>query len=112
MVRHIALPDRSAAVPAAVLVAFGLGALSAAVALLVALFSLGGLCFCGATWPLAHSLTLYGLPVHLASLAAGIVAGGCRREGSQAAFLAVLFGGVGAALSGLGFAALWSPVRL
>jgi hypothetical protein len=92
---RIILPARSPGIPMTVLVAFGMGVLSASLfGLLVLLFILMPFT-CGATAGPARVVFIGGVPVHPAALAAGLLAGGGRRQGAAAARLAVVSGALG-----------------
>jgi hypothetical protein len=91
----IVLPGRFAGVPRMVLIAFGLAVLSLSLWVLLLVFLLLGFLTCGGTWPLALNLFLYGFPVHLGALVAGLAAGGGRSDGPAAARLATATGFLG-----------------
>jgi hypothetical protein len=95
---RIVLPGKTRGIPLTVLAAFGLGVLSASLLGLFVLLLVLLPFTCGGTEGLARFVFVCGVPVHPAALAAGLLAGGARRDGAAAARLAVLSGALGTLL--------------
>jgi hypothetical protein len=92
---RIILPEKAPGIPMTVLVAGGLGVLSASLFGLLALLFILMPFTCGATEGPAGVVFVVGAPVHLAALVAGWLVGGTRRDGAAAARLAVFSGALG-----------------
>jgi hypothetical protein len=108
---RIILPANSAGIPMSILVAFGLGMLSAShLGLLLVLF-LQIPFTCGGNQGLDDVVFFSGVPVHPAALAAGLLAGGARRAGAPAARFAVLSGTLGTLLCGYCGVLLWGTAQ-